>query len=72
MRPEALVLTPDPAGNATVVSHSFLGSLSRVVCVFDGGRPVTAQSPSAASTGLVPGTRVAVTVAPAPVLVVPA
>jgi len=72
VRPEAIAVVPDDAGNARVISHSFLGSLSRVVCAVDGDGEVTAQAPSAESSALTPGTRVSVSVAPIPVLVVPA
>ncbi|HEX6247935.1 MAG TPA: ABC transporter ATP-binding protein [Nocardioidaceae bacterium] len=70
VRPEALTVTADPAGNATVAARSFLGSLSRVVCEVDGGPDVTAQATSAEASVLDPGTRVRVAVSPTPVLVV--
>jgi putative spermidine/putrescine transport system ATP-binding protein len=72
VRPEALEVTPDEGGNATVVSRSFLGSLSRVVCEVDGGVEVTVQAAGSTATDLLPGTRVRVTVSASPVLVVPA
>jgi putative spermidine/putrescine transport system ATP-binding protein len=72
VRPEALEVTRDEAGNATVSSRSFLGSLSRVVCEVDGGVEVTVQASGSTATDLVPGTRVRVTPSSSPVLVVPA
>jgi putative spermidine/putrescine transport system ATP-binding protein len=72
VRPEALEVAADRAGNATITTRSFLGSLTRVVCELDDGLEVTAQASAAASPDLAPGTRVRVAVAPTPVLVVPA
>ncbi len=71
VRPESLEVAPDAAGNATVATRSFLGSLSRVVCEVDGGTDVTAQVSSSEGVTLDPGTRVRVGVRPVPVLVVP-
>jgi len=71
VRPEAVSVTPDPQGTGNVVSHSFLGSLSRVVVAVEGNGSVIAQAPSATTAALAPGTRVTVAVAPTPVLVVP-
>jgi putative spermidine/putrescine transport system ATP-binding protein len=71
VRPESLEVTADAAGNATVATRSFLGSLSRIVCEVDGGTEVTAQVSSTEGVGLDPGTRVRVGVRPVPVLVVP-
>jgi putative spermidine/putrescine transport system ATP-binding protein len=73
VRPEAVRVEPAAEGNAVVTTHSFLGSLSRVVCRLDGdGTGVVAQVPAVRGTDLVPGTRVRVGVAPVPLLVVPA
>ena len=55
-----------------MASRSFLGSVSHVTCDLDGGPEVTAQTSSALAAELAPGTRVRVSVAPSPVLVVPA
>ena len=72
VRPEALEVRPESDGNAAVASRSFLGSVSHVTCDLDGGPEVTAQTSSALAAELAPGTRVRVSVAPSPVLVVPA
>jgi putative spermidine/putrescine transport system ATP-binding protein len=71
VRPESLVIERGATANASVTAHSFLGSLSRVLCTLDGGPEVTAQVAGSEGAALSPGTRVRVTVAPAPVLVVP-
>lgn len=43
VRPEAIRLTADPAGIATVQSVAFLGAVSRVAVALDDGATVTAQ-----------------------------
>ncbi len=72
VRPEALTITPDPAGTSSVASVAFLGSISRVHCTLQDGSLVTAQMASAHARGLVPGARVTVGVEPQGVLVVAA
>ncbi len=71
VRPESLTVTPDDSGRSTVAMRSFLGSLVRVVCDLDDGGSVVVQTSSADGIALVPGTRVTLTAAPTPVLVVP-
>jgi putative spermidine/putrescine transport system ATP-binding protein len=58
------------SGNASVVSVSFLGSISRVHCVLDDGQEVVAQVSSAQGARLSPQDRVRLTAAEEPVLVV--
>jgi putative spermidine/putrescine transport system ATP-binding protein len=72
VRPEALQVEPEEDGNAVVATRSFLGSVSRITCDLRTGTQVTAQTTSAQAADLAPGTRVRVSVAPTPVLVVPA
>jgi putative spermidine/putrescine transport system ATP-binding protein len=69
VRPESVSVTADPSGGGTVVAVSFRGPVSQVT-VDVGGTLVLAQVGSAAATALEPGQRVAVTIDPAPVLVV--
>ncbi|MGH3473248.1 MAG: TOBE domain-containing protein, partial [Nocardioidaceae bacterium] len=70
VRPESVSITPDPAGTSTVVTSSFLGAISRVQVTTESGVTLVAQVPRTSVPGLVPGDRVAVTIDPAPVLVV--
>jgi putative spermidine/putrescine transport system ATP-binding protein len=71
VRPESLRLEPDRDGNASVVSVSFLGSLSRVHCALDGASAdLLVQVSSGVGASLAPGHRVRLTAAPDPVLVV--
>jgi putative spermidine/putrescine transport system ATP-binding protein len=72
VRPESVLVTPDPDGTGHVVTATFLGSLCRVEVVLDAGDSVLAQVSSADVAGLAPGTRVRVSVRPAPVLVIAA
>jgi putative spermidine/putrescine transport system ATP-binding protein len=71
VRPEALDLTLDPAGGATVTAVAFLGPFSRVHCVLDDGTAVSAQMSSSAAREFRPGNRVRIDVERAGVLVVP-
>jgi putative spermidine/putrescine transport system ATP-binding protein len=70
VRPEAVRLTADEAGPATVATMAFLGPVSRVNVTLADGTLVTAQLASADATGLAVGARVRVEVAAVPVLVV--
>jgi putative spermidine/putrescine transport system ATP-binding protein len=72
IRPEALAVTEDPNGTATVVTSSFLGSLGRVTARTDGGETVIAQIDNAAVTGFSPGDRVTITPRPDAALAVSA
>ncbi|MBX9920128.1 MAG: ABC transporter ATP-binding protein, partial [Mycolicibacterium frederiksbergense] len=67
VRPEAIRLTVDPAGAATVQSVAFLGAVSRVTVALDDGSSVIAQV-SGQSFG--PGDRVRPSIDSAGVLVV--
>ncbi|GAA1940875.1 ABC transporter ATP-binding protein [Nocardioides marmoribigeumensis] len=70
VRPEALNLREDADGDATVVTRSFLGPISRVQLTTSDGTELVAQVGSQEARALDPGTRVRVGVDTAPVLVV--
>lgn len=70
VRPEAVVVQADPAGTARVVSVSFLGAISLVHCTLADGTRVIAQTSSAHTGDLAPGTPASVGIEPTPVLVV--
>jgi putative spermidine/putrescine transport system ATP-binding protein len=70
VRPEAVSVVADPAGDATVTTVMFLGPLSRVTCQLADGTDVVAQLASADALRLEPGARVRLDVEPSPVLVV--
>ncbi|WNI32028.1 ABC transporter ATP-binding protein [Streptomyces sp. ITFR-6] len=72
IRPENIGATADPDGTATVVSASFLGSVTRVLLDLPDGVAVKADLPSRDATELTPGVRASVTPVRRPVLVVPA
>jgi putative spermidine/putrescine transport system ATP-binding protein len=72
VRPEAVQVTPDSDGDASVLALSFLGALCRVQVQLAGGGLVLAQVSAAAATTLTPGTAVRVEVSPAPAFAVPA
>ena len=72
VRPEAVTVTADPAGTASVTSVAFLGPISRVFCTLADGTVVNAQMTSSAARAFGPGDRVTVGVEPTGVLVVPA
>jgi putative spermidine/putrescine transport system ATP-binding protein len=69
VRPEALDLTSDPDGDATVTAIAFLGPFSRVHCTLSDGTDLSAQMSSSAARGFRVGDRVRVDVEPSPVLV---
>jgi putative spermidine/putrescine transport system ATP-binding protein len=71
VRPEALDLSPDPDGVATVTAVAFLGPFSRVHCVLADGTAVSAQMSSSAAREFSPGQRVRIDVERSAVLVVP-
>jgi putative spermidine/putrescine transport system ATP-binding protein len=71
VRPEALSLSPDPQGVATVTSVAFLGPFSRVHCALVDGTTVSAQMSSSAAREFRTGDRVRIEVERAGVLVVP-
>lgn len=58
VRPEHIDVSPDSAGNASVVSASFLGAHGRVIAAADSGERVIVQVSSAALPGFAPGQRV--------------
>ena len=60
VRPEAIDIAPDSAGNATVVSASFLGAHAKVIVTTDDGQRVSVQVDSDAVTSYRPGDRVRV------------
>ncbi|CAJ1510378.1 ABC transporter ATP-binding protein [[Mycobacterium] burgundiense] len=70
VRPEAVQLVVDPAGEAVVVDVAFLGPVSRVRVRLLGGVHVVAEMSGARARKLRAGTRVDVRVDPVPVLVV--
>ncbi|MFE3743006.1 ABC transporter ATP-binding protein [Streptomyces sp. NPDC059134] len=72
IRPENITATADPEGTATVVSTSFLGSVTRVLLDLPGGTSVHADVASRDAGGFAPGVRARVEPARRPVLVVPA
>ncbi|MFF3401250.1 ABC transporter ATP-binding protein [Streptomyces sp. NPDC002659] len=72
VRPENVTVVADPQGEATVVSASFLGSVTRVLLDLPDGSSVKADLPSRDAGALTPGVRAAVGLAQRPVLVVPA
>ncbi|WNF26916.1 ABC transporter ATP-binding protein [Streptomyces sp. C11-1] len=72
IRPESIGVTADPDGTATVVSASFLGSVTRVLLDLPDGVAAKADLPSRDATELAPGVRARVTPVRRPVLVVPA
>ncbi|UFN46194.1 ABC transporter ATP-binding protein [Nocardioides okcheonensis] len=72
VRPEAVSVTPDPAGQVTVTTVMFLGPLSRVTCALPDGTGVVAQLSSSDALRLEPGQRVTLGIDPSPVLVVAA
>ena len=61
VRPEGIDIAADPAGQATVVSGSFLGAHGRVTTALADGRHVVVQVPSSAVARYQPGTTVRLT-----------
>ncbi|SEB52747.1 putative spermidine/putrescine transport system ATP-binding protein [Nocardioides exalbidus] len=70
VRPEAVSVVADAAGQGTVTTVQFLGPLSRVTCSLADGTDVVAQLASSDAVRLAAGDVVRLEVAPAPVLVV--
>ncbi len=68
VRPEAVVVTPDPAGDATVIVATFRGSNTRLRLLLVDGSELLADVPSHRSNDLSPGTRAAVALLERPVL----
>ncbi|CAM5287180.1 MULTISPECIES: ABC transporter ATP-binding protein [Streptomyces] len=71
LRPEGVRAEADPEGTATVVSASFLGSVTRVLLDLPDGTAVKADLASRDAAALLPGVRARVAPGPRPVLVVP-
>ncbi|MFE3072937.1 ABC transporter ATP-binding protein [Streptomyces sp. NPDC059247] len=71
VRPENVLATPDPTGDATVVGTSFFGAVTRVRLLLPTGTEVKADLPSRDATGLTVGARARLDLAPQPVLVLP-
>ena len=68
VRPEAVVVTPDPQGDATVMVATFRGSSTRLRLLMTDGTEVLADVPSHRSAELSPGTRASVALLDRPVL----
>lgn len=70
VRPEAVSLSADPDGRATVLTTTFLGGWSRVSARLDDGTAIVVQVGNDDAAALIPGRRVRVAIRPHPVLVV--
>ncbi|MER8235294.1 ABC transporter ATP-binding protein [Streptomyces sp. NPDC094049] len=71
VRPENVLATPDPTGDAIVVGTAFFGAVTRVRLLLPTGTEVKADLPSRDATGLTVGARARLGLAPQPVLVLP-
>ncbi|WP_245647086.1 TOBE domain-containing protein [Microtetraspora niveoalba] len=69
VRPEAMIVTPDPDGTATVVASSFRGSTARPRVRLADGTELLADVPGHESVRLAFGVTVTVTLVDRPVLV---
>ena len=72
VRPEAITVTAEPSGSATVSSVAFLGPISRVYIAMPDGSVINAQISGSTARSLAPGDRVTVGVDQGEVLVVAA
>jgi len=72
IRPESIAVTADPAGRATVVSASFLGSTGSLHAVTDSGEKVMAQIDNDAVATFSPGDLVTLIPRPNPALAISA
>jgi putative spermidine/putrescine transport system ATP-binding protein len=72
IRPESIAVKADPAGRATVVAASFLGSTGSLHAVTGSGEAVLAQIDNDAVATFSPGDRVTLTPRPDPALAVSA
>jgi putative spermidine/putrescine transport system ATP-binding protein len=72
IRPESIAVTADPAGRATVVSASFLGSTGSLHAVTDSGEKVMAQIDNDAVATFSPGDLVTLVPRPNPALAISA
>src|SRR5450631_4313378 len=72
IRPESIAVTADPAGRATVVTASFLGSTGSLHAVTDSGETVLTQIDNDAVATFNPGDKVTLVPRPNPALAVAA
>jgi len=72
IRPESIAVQADPAGRATVVSASFLGSTGSLHAITESGETVLAQIDNDAVATFNPGDRVSLVPRPNPALAVAA
>jgi putative spermidine/putrescine transport system ATP-binding protein len=71
IRPESIAVSADPAGRATVVTSSFLGSTGNLHALTDSGESVVAQIDNDAVATYSPGDKVSLVPRPNPALAVP-
>jgi putative spermidine/putrescine transport system ATP-binding protein len=71
VRPEGLTMQVIENGNGIVTTRTFLGSVTRVGVMLSGDVTVQVDKASSEAAALAPGTSVAVTLPPEPVLVAP-
>jgi putative spermidine/putrescine transport system ATP-binding protein len=69
VRPEAVLVSAEPAGGARVVAAAFLGAVTRLTVRLPGGTTVKADLPTHDAAALTPGAAVTVTLPDRPVLV---
>jgi putative spermidine/putrescine transport system ATP-binding protein len=72
IRPEAIAVTADPAGRATVVTASFLGATGRLYAVTDSGETIQAQIDNDTVATFNPGDKVTIVPRPNPALAIAA
>ena len=72
IRPESIAVTADPAGRATVITASFLGSTGHLHAVTESGETVVAQIDNDAVATFNPGDKVTLIPRPNPALAVAA
>ena len=72
IRPESIAVTADPAGRATVVTASFMGSTGRLHAVTESGETVLAQIDNDTVATFNPGDKVTLVPRPNPALAVAA
>jgi putative spermidine/putrescine transport system ATP-binding protein len=72
IRPESIAVTADPAGRATVIAASFLGSTGSLHAVTESGESVLAQIDNDAVATFNPGDKVTLVPRPNPALAVAA
>jgi putative spermidine/putrescine transport system ATP-binding protein len=71
VRPEGLTMQVVENGNGIVTHRTFLGSVTRVRVMLSGDVAVQIDKPSSEAAALAPGTSVAVSLPPEPVLIAP-